>query len=103
MALGLAYAAFWQLVADRDARAVRRASAALHGLAASAIAFPLIWETTARFGLLGSRAAGAALVAFALLGLAVAWRHRWRRAPGSTTLAACATRAGAAGRRRTTR
>ena len=71
VALGLAYAAFFQLQADRDARGGRRASAVLHGLTASAIAFPLIWETTARFGMLGSGAAGVAVVGFAVLGLAV--------------------------------
>jgi hypothetical protein len=91
VALGLLYASFWQLLADRDARAGRRASAALHGLAASAIAFPLIWETTVRFGLLGARTAGAAVFAFALLGLAVSWRQHLGANAWLTTLAACAT------------
>jgi hypothetical protein len=89
--LGLAYAAFWQLRADRDGRAGQRTSAALHGLATSAIAFPLIWETTVRFGLLGDRAAGAAVFGFAVLGLAVAWRHGLAANAWLTTLAACAT------------
>ncbi len=90
VALGLAYAAAWQLRADRDARGGRRASAVVHGLTASAIAFPLIWETTARFGLLGGFAAGAALLAFAVLGLAVSWRHDLSASAWLTTLAACA-------------
>ena len=72
LTLGLAYAAAWQLVADREARLGRRESAAFHDLASSLIAFPLIWETTARLGLLGPRAASAALVAFFTLGLGVA-------------------------------
>jgi len=91
VALGLAYAAFWQLLADRDAREGRRASAALHAIAASAIAFPLIWETTVRFGMLGSRTAGAAVFGFALVGLAVSWRHGLSASAWLTTLAACAT------------
>ena len=91
VALGLLYAASWQVLADRDAQAGRRASAVLHGLAASAIAFPLIWETTVRFGLLGGRTAGAAVFLFALLGLAVSWRHHLSASAWQTTLAACAT------------
>lgn len=76
VALGLAYAALWQLKADRDASHGRRESAAFLALASSLIAFPLIWETTARFGLLGARAAHVALVAFFVLGIGVAWRRR---------------------------
>ena len=41
VALGLAYAVFWQLRADREARAGRRESAVFHALASSLIAFPL--------------------------------------------------------------
>jgi hypothetical protein len=69
ISLGLAYAAFWQLRARSDGRAGRRESAAFHGLAGSLIAYPLIWEATARFGLLAPRAAGAALIALFGLGL----------------------------------
>ncbi len=75
VALGLAYAVFWQLRADREARSGRRESAVFHSLASSLIAFPLLWETTARFGLLGARPASAALVGFFVLGLGVAWRQ----------------------------
>jgi hypothetical protein len=73
--LGLAYAVFWHLRADREAREGRRESAVFHALAGSLVAFPLVWETTARFGLLGPRAAGAALVAFFAIGLVVGWRQ----------------------------
>ncbi len=83
--LGLAYAVFWQLRADREARAGRRESAVFHALASSLIAFPLVWETTARFGLLGPRAAGAALVAFFAIGLTVAWRQGLALAAWVTT------------------
>jgi hypothetical protein len=73
--LGLAYAVFWMLRADREAAAGRRDSAVFHALAGCLIAFPLLWETTARFGLLGARAACAALCGFFVLALAVAWRR----------------------------
>jgi hypothetical protein len=89
--LGLAYAAFWQLRADRDGLAGARASALVHGLAASAIGFPLLWEATARFGLLGAGTAGAAVVGLAALGLLVALRHDLPAHAWLTTLAACAT------------
>ena len=75
VALGLAYAVFWQLRADREARAARRESAVFHTIASSLIAFPLVWEATARFGLLGPRAACAVLVGLFGLGLGVAWRQ----------------------------
>ena len=75
VALGLAYAVFWQLRADREARAARRESAVFHTIASSLIAFPLVWEATARFGLLGPWAACAALVGLFGLGLGVAWRQ----------------------------
>jgi hypothetical protein len=76
LTLGLAYAAVWQLWADREARRGRRESAAFHDLASSLIAFPLIWETAARLDLLSPRAAYAALVVFFALGLAVAVHRR---------------------------
>jgi hypothetical protein len=85
VALGLAYAIVWQLQADREARAGRRQSAVFHSLASSLIAFPLLWETTARFGLLGTRPACAALVGFFALGLGVAWRQGLALAAWATT------------------
>ncbi len=91
IALGLAYAVFWQLFASREAQAGRRESAAFHGLASSLIAFPLIWETTARFGLLGPRAAAAALVGFFALGLWMAWRGQLAAGAGLATALALAT------------
>jgi hypothetical protein len=89
--LGLAYAAFWQLRADREAGAGRRESAVFHALAGSLIAFPLVWETAARFSLLGPRPAGAALVGFFAIGLAVAWRQRLGLVAWATTGLALAT------------
>jgi len=89
--LGLAYAAAFQLLADREARAGRHASAVFHDVASSAIAFPLVWEATARFGLLSPRVACAALLAFFALGIGVAWRRRLRANAVVTTLLALVT------------
>jgi hypothetical protein len=74
--MGLAYAAFWQLRADGDALRGRRDSAAFHDLASSLIAFPLIWESTARFAVVTPHVAYVALVAFFGLGLGVAVHRR---------------------------
>ncbi len=74
VSLGLAYAVFWQLAAGRDGRTGRGESAVFHGLASNVIAYPLIWEAATRFGLIGPRTAGAALVGFFALGLWMALR-----------------------------
>jgi hypothetical protein len=73
---GLAYAVGWLFLADRAAARGERLSAVFHGTACALIAYPLIWETTTRFGLLGSLAAAGALLLVFALGLALAWRHR---------------------------
>lgn len=73
--LGLGYAALWLLRADREAARERRESAAFHAVAAGLIAFPLLWEATTRFGLLGARTAAAAVAGACALGLGVAWRR----------------------------
>jgi len=72
---GLAYAVWWLWQAERSARAGRRQSALFHGLAAAFIAYPLIWETTARLDLLAPAAAGAAILVFLGLGLLIAVRN----------------------------
>ena len=91
VALGLAYAAVFQLLADREALAGRHASAVFHDVASSAIAFPLIWEATARFALIPPRVGYAALVAFFALGIGVAWHRRLRANAVVTTFLALAT------------
>jgi hypothetical protein len=73
---GLLYAAWWLWQAERSARADRRQSALFHGLAAAFIAYPLIWETSARLDLLTPAAAGTAILVFLGLGLFVAVRNR---------------------------
>jgi len=91
VALGIAYAALWQLKADREAVSGQVHSAAFHDLASSLIAFPLLWEACARFELIPPAAACAALVAFFALGLAVAWHRRLAANAALTTVLALAT------------
>jgi hypothetical protein len=75
VALGIAYALACLLMADRSAAAGARASASFHGLASGLIAYPLLVEATARFGLLSPPVALAVLVAVFGAGLAVAYRR----------------------------
>jgi hypothetical protein len=75
VAAGLVYALLWLGRSDRAAARGARRSAAFHGIAAAVIAYPLIWETTARFGVLDAGVAAALLWTFCVSGLAVARRH----------------------------
>jgi hypothetical protein len=76
--LGLLYAAVWLGLGQRAGAAGKPRSAAFHGLTATAISFPLIWEATARWTVLPAPLAAALLIAFTLAGLAVAVRHDLR-------------------------
>ena len=84
--LGLLYAATWLLLAQRSGAAGRPRSAAFHGLAATAIAFPLLWEATGRLAILTPAVAAALVAGCALGGLGVAARHEVRVLAWSTTL-----------------
>ncbi len=72
-ALGLAYAVAWLIVAERAAKNDRCTSAGFHGLAASVIAFPLIWESTVNLGFLRPAWSVVALALFVALALGVAF------------------------------
>jgi hypothetical protein len=69
LALGLTYAIVWIVLTDRAAARARRYSAIFHGLAAAAIGYPLLWESTARFHLISPRLGAVLLTAFALLAM----------------------------------
>ena len=91
VAFGLGYAVFWLLSADGLAGRGAGERAVFYALAGCLVAFPLIWETTARFGLLGPRAACTALVVFYGLGLVVARRRGLGVVAYATTGLALAT------------
>ena len=88
VALGLAYAITWALLADRAQTAM---DAAFHALASILIAYPLILESTVRFGILSPGPAAAALLAVVVLHSAVAWRQDLQPILWIATLAALAT------------
>jgi hypothetical protein len=77
-ALGIAYALLWIFLVDRDAVRGRHSSAMFHGLAATGIAFPLLWEATVKFEILSPLAGAAALAAVTGLALTVVVRRRLR-------------------------
>jgi hypothetical protein len=74
--LGLAYAAGWLVMADRAGAAGHRLSGTFHGIVASIIAFPLLWEAVTRLKFLGPGTSAMALTLVAGLLLAVAARAR---------------------------
>ncbi|MGZ5429996.1 MAG: hypothetical protein ACXWEX_01185 [Thermoanaerobaculia bacterium] len=73
VALGLAYALTWLVLADRAGRAGSAAAATAWGVTALVIACPLVWEASTRFDVLRPTAAAAVLfaVAAAALGASV--------------------------------
>ncbi len=79
VALGLAYALTWLILADRSGRAGSAAAATAWGATALVIACPLVWEAATRFDVLRPTAAAAVLFAAgaAALGASV---HRNLRA-----------------------
>jgi len=72
VALGLAYATTWTLLA---LRATQPLDSAFHALASILIAYPLIVESTVRFGILAPGLAALLLLLVACLQVAVAWRR----------------------------
>lgn len=72
VALGLAYALTWAFLADR---AKQPMDAVFHALASILIAYPLIVESTTRFGILAPGPAAFLLLAVTGLHGAVAWRR----------------------------
>ncbi len=70
VAVGLAYALMWFGFAHFAAAHGRKLSAELHGVTASLIAFPLLWEAATRFGVLSPALAA---VAAGLLGAGLLW------------------------------
>jgi hypothetical protein len=72
VALGLAYALTWILLADR---AKSKLDAAFHALASILIAYPLLVESSARFGILTPGLAALLLLFVTCVHSAVAWRR----------------------------
>ncbi len=86
---GVLYACAW-LVPWRTSKDNRWA-ATLHGLTASAILAPLLWEATIRFHTVAPSAAAAVLAIFIVLGQILAWRRDLSPLAGIVALAGSAT------------
>jgi len=76
VALAFAYAALWLAAADRDGGRTRSTSASFHALVTGLVAFPLVWEATARFAILDRLISATALTAATLGMIAVAVHRR---------------------------
>lgn len=90
-ALGIAYAVLWIVLADRAAGKGLWKSATFHGLAATVIAYPLLWEATVRFGFLTPPASAVAMTAVTTLAMIVAARRNLRRLAWVVALIAAGT------------
>jgi hypothetical protein len=88
--IGFAYAAACAAAAAR-AGGSHPASATFHGAAAAAIAFPLVFEATARFALLPPGISAAALALTGTVLVAIAWWHALHGLAWITVAAAAAT------------
>jgi hypothetical protein len=75
VALGVVYALLWLWIGDRAARRGETVGGAFHALASALIVYPLLFEATARLGLLRPPVAALLVVAVNAAGLAVAWRR----------------------------
>lgn len=87
---GALYACAW-LILFRRPSAENRWVAPLHGLTASAILAPLLWEATIRFHTLTPSGAAAILAVFIFLGQIFAWRRDLSTLAGIIALAGSAT------------
>jgi len=86
--LGYVYGLVWLVFAHRAGRLGKAYAATWHGVSAAMITLPLVWETSARFGILSFPVAAALLAAAAILALAIAWRHRLAELAGLFTVGA---------------
>jgi hypothetical protein len=75
LALGLLYAAGWIYLAFRYARKNERHAATFSMIVAALVAYPLIWEATARFGSFNAAVATIAAVATSAALLWIAMQH----------------------------
>lgn len=89
--LGMAYAGIWAVAADRAGARGRSSLATALAVSAALIAYPLVWEATVGFKVLGPGGAAAALGGVATVLVAVAWRQDLQAAAWVAALGALAT------------
>jgi hypothetical protein len=88
VALGLAYAVAWFVLANRSAREGASLAATMHALAGALIAYPLLFEATHRFHVLPAGVGIVLLAAVTATGFAIAWRRALRPMAWIVTIAA---------------
>lgn len=88
--LGFAYSLLWTLIAGRAASRGRTTPAAFRTVAAALMAYPLLWEATARFGVFTTGTGTAATAVVTAIALGVAWRAGSAFLAGVFTVAAAA-------------
>jgi hypothetical protein len=91
VALGLAYALTWLVMADRAGRAGSAAAATAWGVTALVIACPLVWEASTRFDVLRPAAAAAVLFAVAASAIGVSVHRDLHALAWATVLSVLAT------------
>jgi hypothetical protein len=91
VAAGLAYAGVWLALAERAGAAGRRWSAEVHGVTATIIAFPLVWEAATKFRVLSPVAAAAVLAVVAGAALLTAGHRALVALASAATMAALVT------------
>ena len=91
VSLGLAYILVLLFLTDRAARRGQRTPAHLFGSATVLVAYPFIWETTTKLGLLPPTGAVAVTALVIILGLGVMLRHRLQLVAWFMLLAAVTT------------
>jgi hypothetical protein len=72
VAIGLLYAAAWIVFAIRSARNEQRMASIFYAVPAAAIAYPIIWEATTRFGVFNAVVAAVALTIVSIVYLVIA-------------------------------
>ena len=91
VAMGLAYAMTWLVLADRTGRAGRVSTATAWGVTALVIACPLVWEASTRFNVLPPAGAACVLLAVAVAALAASVRRNLPALAWTTVLATLLT------------
>ncbi len=91
VALGVAYALVWLVLADRAAARGQALGGTFHALASALIVYPLLLEAPTRLGLLAPAPAAVLLAVASAAGLAVAWRRDFRTVAWIQQIAALAT------------
>lgn len=88
VALGLAYAILWFVMADRSARGGASLAATMHSLAGVLIAYPLLFEATHRFKVLSPELGMLLLALVTAIGFAISWRRSLRAVAWLVTVGA---------------